>query len=184
MRRIETILDKRVCKIKEREILVRDVISLLLVLFIGFVIVLAILRGTGIIKEPKESEIGEVEYAPITNIEDDLKKEEEEEHIRNQARTLTPCELSEMNLDDVDRLLASSDLCNAAWYEALDMYIKRLEIQNEELAKREGSQEIVGVQKKLIARLKGFEKRQNETIVDKLEEVVKEYREVATQVCI
>lgn len=181
-------LNKVLFKIKQREILVRDLISLLLLLFISTVVVIALLRVTGVIEEPKEngeSEIEDIDYHPVTDIVDEDIDDDfnDEDKIREQVKELTPCELSEINLINVDELLASGDLCSEPWFEELNNYITRLEIQNDELEKQEGTQEIVKVQKKLIARLKAFKKKQNDTTIDKLEEVVTEYQEVSTTVC-
>jgi len=181
-------LNKVLFKIKQREILVRDLISLLLLLFIIFVVVIALLRVSGVIEETKDEETSfvdeEIEYHPITDvIEEDIKFEKDEDTIREQANTLSPCVISEINLIRIDELLLSSDLCSEPWFEELDAYITRLEIQNEELKKQEGTKEMVNVQKKLIARLKAFKKKQNDTTIDKLEEVVNAYQDVSTTIC-
>ena len=83
-----------------------------------------------------------------------------------------------INTSDLNMLLSRADLCSKSWFEDLEVYIARLEEQNQWLqSKQEEKYQVVyQIQMRLLTQLKEFAANQNEETVNQLEEVVMAYQ--------
>ncbi|MDF9837548.1 hypothetical protein [Breznakia sp. PFB2-8] len=95
------------------------------------------------------------------------------------------CKFPKQNAKDLTALLSSGDLCSEAWFEDVDDFIERLEVQNKALKKNHSKQAeaLYKKQAELVKCLKAFRKDQSKKTIDALEKAFKAYQKQAKKGC-
>lgn len=95
------------------------------------------------------------------------------------------CGYTSRNLKDLNDLLKRGDFCLDNWFEDLDDYIIRLEDQNNLLKKKSNSKDkkVYKLQVTLLNQLKNLKENQDESTIEKLEEIVEAYQVFSKQEC-
>lgn len=94
------------------------------------------------------------------------------------------CAISKSNVEGIEELLEHADLCSDEWFGQLNEYIQILEEQNQSLMYEDELKDFYQLQVKVVDLLKAFKENQNKQTIDDLRPILKDYRKYYDERCV
>ena len=156
-------------KVRVRDILI--IMAVLVLLFFG-------LRGCQNVDDTLITQNPEIPDIP------EITEEEKEKLI--EEKLVNVCDFTKSNINDFYYLLERTDLCSEKWFKDLNLFIERIDEQNQWLQKKtdKNSKSVYKQQESWLREIRKFQEKQNSQNIESLEKNFQEYKKYYERTCL